>query len=415
MKKPKDDNHCGQDQPFDTLFEFIVRFETHLKRRGHTHFTRQTYLSSAKHFYTCLKTTPWSGNEINRETVQWFLQEHLPFCCCPQPVYKDIKSVRAALNQVLLMEGYDRIKPVIGATYPNIEAEVDRFDNYLKNICGHADATRWYHRRHIREFLIWLFGDQCIQISGMTAETLCRFVADRSSSLRSSSVGSIVYSLRAYLRFLQLNGFVTPSLEATIPRPPNWSGTSLPHALNHDELIRFWSIFDLKTPVGKRDYAMARCLTDLGLRCQEVAAIQLESIDWHNGVLHLPKTKSRRQETLPIPDEMARGLIAYLYKARPQTKSRSVFVYHRAPVGQAVPNTTVRGVVRRAFVRAGLPWTGTHILRSTAASRLLEGGASIKEVADVLRHRSIDTTRSYTKINLTQLAQVALPWPGRLP
>jgi site-specific recombinase XerD len=110
---------------------------------------------------------------------------------------------------------------------------------------------------------------------------------------------------------------------------------------------------------------------------------------------------------------MGRALVSYLRYGRPKTKSRFVFVYHCAPIGQAVKGTTVRGVIRRAFSHAGFSWTGTHILRSTAASRLLEGGASLKEIADVLRHRSIETTKFYTKVDFVHLAQVALPWPGR--
>ncbi|MBW1778790.1 MAG: tyrosine-type recombinase/integrase [Deltaproteobacteria bacterium] len=413
MESPKNENPCDRKPP--SRISLIDRFEAYLKKRGHTDYTKQSYLSSAKHFYSWLGTTPWSVNEISRETAQYFLEEHLPVCCCPRPGYKDVKTVRAALNQVLSMDGYDRIRPFIRVTYPYIEAEIGHFDAYLQNTCGHAETTRWYHRRHIREFLGWLFGDQRVCIPRITAEHLCRFVMERSSSLRSNSISTLVYSLRKYLRFLQLNGYGTPSLEATIPRPPNWAGASLPQALNHEELNRFWSVFDLQTPVGKRDHAIARCLVDLGLRCHEVASIRLDSIDWHKGVLYLARTKSRRQETLPMPEKMGRALVAYLRNARPKTKNRFVFVYHRAPLGQAVQNTTVRGIIRRAFTRAGLPWSGTHILRSTAATRLLEGGASLKDVADVMRHRSIDTTKSYTRINFAQLAKVALPWPGRLP
>jgi site-specific recombinase XerD len=413
MKRPKDVNRSGNSPLFTTPHDFINRFEAHLRKRGHTDFTRQSYLSSAKHFLFWLETGPSNEGKVNRKIVEQFLHEHLPVCCCPAPVYKDVKTVRAALNQILSMEGYDRVQTIIGGTFPNIEVQIDLFDKYLQKICGHAEATRWYHRRHIRQFLLWLFGNQPVRIERITAEHLCRFVSKKAGALRSSSIGVLVYSLRAYLRFLQLNGHVIPSLKATIPRPPNWSGASLPHTLNCDELSRFLSVFDHKTPVGKRDYAMARCLIDLGLRCHEVATIQLEAIDWYSSVLHLPKTKSRREDTLPIPDKMGRALTTYLLYGRPQTKSRSVFVHHRAPVGQAVHSTTVRGVVRRAFIRVGLSWTGTHILRSTAASRLLEGGASLKEIADVLRHRSIDTTKSYTKIDIPHLAQVALPWPGR--
>ena len=400
---------------FETLDGFIHRFWVYLKKRGHTYSTQQAYLSAARHFYSWLGTTLWNGKEINKEPIQHFLEDHLPDCCCPGHVYKNLKTVRAALNQVLSMEGCTRIRPEVGAAYPNVESEIERFDAYLQNICGHSQATRWYRKRLIREFLIWLFSDQCICVDRITADSLCRFVLKKSDSLCSSSIGSVVCALRTYLRFLQLNGYVTPSLAATIPKPPNFSGPNLPQALTREELNRFWAVFDLETPIGKRDYAMARCLVDLGLRCHEVADIQLEAIDWRSGVLHLSRTKSLRQQTLPIPAEMGQAIVAYLRDARPRTKSRSVFVHHRAPQGQAVQKTTVRGAVRRAFSRAGLPWSGTHILRSTAASRLLEGGASVKEVADVLRHRSIDTTKIYTRINLVQLAQVALPWPGRLP
>jgi site-specific recombinase XerD len=413
MKRPNDVENTGHNLVLGAAHEFICRFETHLKNRGHTQFTRHSYLSSAKHFYSWLEAMSWGENKINRKTVQQFLNEHLPVCSCPGPVYKHVKTVRAALNQILSMGGYDRLLTISDRTFPHIEVEINQFDKYLQKICGHAEATRWYHRRHIREFLLWLFDDQPVRGDGITGEHLCRFVSEKAAALRSGSIGVLAYSLRAYLRFLQLNGHVPLSLKTTIPRPPNWSEAGLPNSLNREELSRIWSVFDRKSPIGKRDYAIARCLTDLGLRCHEVAAIQLEDIDWYNGILHLPKTKSRRHETLPIPDKMGRALIAYLRNGRPQTKSRFVFVHHRAPIGQAVQNTTVRGVVRRAFASAGFPWTGTHILRSTTASRLFEGGASLKEVADVLRHRSIDTTKCYTKINLPQLAQVALPWPGR--
>ena len=82
-------------------------------------------------------------------------------------------------------------------------------------------------------------------------------------------------------------------------------------------------------------------------------------------------------------------------------------------MGRGVANTTVRGAIRRAFARANLPWTGTHILRHTAATRMVQGGATLKEVADVLRHRSINTTQIYTKVNLPELQHVTMPWPGR--
>jgi site-specific recombinase XerD len=414
MKKIKVHIHPRQNQPpFIGYSDLINRFEGYLKNKGYSDFTRQSYLSATKHFLLWIETTPCHFGQIDRSSIKMFLREHLPGCCCPGPVYKDLKTVQAALNQMLLMKGYERVRAISNKapTTPKLDIEIDLFDKYLSKICGHAQATRWYHRRHVQQFLVWLFGGQTISRNMIKPEALCRFVSEKASSLSPNSIGVLVYSLRTYLKFLQFHGHVTPSLKGKIPRPPSWSQTSLPQALNDAELRQFWSAFNRNTAIGKRDYAMARCLADLGLRCHEVANLQHNDIDWHNGALYLSGTKGRREEALPLPDQMGQTLVTYLRYGRPVTKSPNVFVYHRAPLGQAVQKTTVRGAIRRAFSRAGLPWSGTHILRNTLASRLLESGASLKEVAEVLRHRSIDTTKIYTKIDLSHLSQVALPWP----
>lgn len=416
MKKINAHNQTGQDQSqFTGYTELINRFEGYLKNRGYADCTRLGYLSATKHFLVWIETTSCYFDQINRASIKMFLEEHLPVCRCPGPVYRDFKTVRAALNQMLSMKGYERVRTISNKvpTPPEFDIEIDRFDKYLKKICGHAQATRWYHRRHVRKFLVWLFGDKAISRGMITPGALCRFVSEQSTSLSPNSVGVLVYSLRTYLKFLQFYGHVTPSLKGKIPRPPSWSQTSLPQALNDEELSRFWTTFNCNTAIGKRDYAMARCLADLGLRCYEVANLQHNNVDWHNGALYLSGTKGRREEALPLPNQTGHALVTYLRYGRPDCKSPNVFVYHRAPLGQAVKKTTVRGAIRRAFSRAGLPWSGTHILRNTLASQLLEGGASLKEVAEILRHRSIDTTKIYTKVDLSHLSQVALAWPGR--
>lgn len=405
--------HDGQDRVAIAMPELVNFFECYLKTRGYQQSIQQAYSASLRHFISWLGTNEGCGRMIDSESVRIFLHEHLPSCRCPYPVQKYIKTVRAALNQFLLMQGDSRVRPLAKPASPEINSAVERFDWYLDNVCGHSEATRWYHRRHAREFLSWLFGDHRISIPRITPEALCLFVTEKAGSCQPGSIGVLVYSLRTYLKSLQFAGHVTPSPAASIPRPPNWSAANLPKALSPRELTLFWSVFDCATAIGKRDYAMARCLADLGLRCYEVANMQLSAIDRRTGVLHLPITKSRREDVLPIPKTMGRALDCYLRYGRPGTNSEAIFVHHRAPVGQAVQNTTVRGAIRRAFDRAGLPFSGTHILRSTFASRLLEGGASFKEIADLLRHRSIDTTKLYVKIDGISLARVAMPWPGR--
>ena len=148
------------------------------------------------------------------------------------------------------------------------------------------------------------------------------------------------------------------------------------------------------------------------MRSSEVANLGLDDIDWCAATITLRRTKSRREDVMPLPAATGRAIADYLKFERPQTTNRAVFVRNIAPRDQPIGPHLVRKVIRQAYARAGLPYTRSHLLRHTMASRLLEGGSSLKEVADVLRHRSLNTTLIYAKLDSRNLAAVALPWPG---
>jgi site-specific recombinase XerD len=159
---------------------------------------------------------------------------------------------------------------------------------------------------------------------------------------------------------------------------------------------------------------MALCMVTLGLRVGEVAALRLDDVDVAAGTIRLSTGKVRRDRLLPMPRHVLQAVVAYIRRGRPRTDDPCLFVRHRTAVGAAVTRELIRGVMRRAY--AAIPgsegWTGTHLLRHTAASRLQCAGADLKRVADILGHRSLDTTAIYTKVDLARLAEVALPWPG---
>jgi integrase len=187
---------------------------------------------------------------------------------------------------------------------------------------------------------------------------------------------------------------------------------SLPKALTHAEVERLVSSLGHEGSSARRTDAMVRCALDLGLRCAEIAKLALDDIDWRAGTITLRKTKNRREDVLPLPQTTGRAIANYLKLERPHTSSRAVFVRRVAPCDQPIGPDCVRKAIRQAYARAGLPYTGAHLLRHTMASRLLDGGSPLKEVADVLRHRSLETTQIYAKLDSRNLAAVALPWPG---
>ena len=388
-------------------------FSDYLKERGHSKGTQHAYHSALMHFVCWLKLDSSQYSIINADTVTVFLQEHLPACHCPSPVFKELKTVRAALNQLLLMMGQDKLQSLASKGSAAVEHALSQFDDFQRDVCGLTESTRIYRQRFVRTFLVKLFGNGIIDPVSITPEILIKFVTDEATGLKPSSVGVLLSALSSYLRFLQFKGESNVALNSAVPRPPNWSLASLPPCLSDIEMKKFLAAFDISTSIGKRDYAMARCLFDLGLRCHEVASMKISDIDWFRGILELHFNKSRKEEQLPLPAITGRAIVDYLRNGRPATASQSIFVFHRAPMGWGVANTTVRGAIRRAFSRAGLSWTGTHILRHTMATRMVQAGVTLKEVADVLRHRNIDTTQIYTKVNIPELKCVAMPWPGR--
>ncbi len=388
-------------------------YSGHLKSLGYSPSTRAAYERAVAHFQNWL--TFEKRSDISPETVRSFLENHLPQCRCLTHTLRCFIVVRGALNQLLLMVGLCRYHLAVDPdqAIPEISAIINDFDEYMRAVCGLSENTRWYRRRFARELMVTIFGKTTLDFASVTPAAITRFITERASSYKTGSVQVFTTSIRGFLKFLQFKGYTPASLIASVPQVPNWSLTRLPKSLDPNQLSQFLAAFERSSSIGKRDYAMARCFCDLGLRCGEVTSLGLDDFKWRDGLVKIHRAKSRETAFLPLPDKTGEALVDYLVNGRPETQSRAVFVYHRAPVGKCVQNTTVCQSMVRGFARAGLAVASTRILRHTVASRMLQGGASLKEIADLLGHQSIDTTMIYTKLNLSNLAEVALPWPGR--
>ena len=291
---------------------------------------------------------------------------------------------------------------------------VAAFDQHLKDTCGAAPATRRYYVREARALLVIEFGDGLVDLETITPTGARSLVLMRAKRLQPASANVVTTAIRSFLRYLQLLGIGSGVWAAALPRAANWRLASLPRVLTDEEVDAFLASFDRTRGHGRRDYAIALCLLDLGLRASEVAELALADVDWRIGTLTFAAGKSRRGGRLPLPIRVAHALAEYLRHGRPETTDRGLFVHDRPPRGRRIGPATVRSAVRLGYARAGLDprLTGTHVLRHTAATRLLRAGASMKEIADLLRHRCLDSSAIYAKVDMTALSAVALPWPG---
>ena len=379
---------------------------------GYRPNTIQSYVQKTEHFGNWLKTNGIPVSSINEDTISSFINKHLPKCHCGVPRPCGRKDVRAALNRLLYVLPSRNHKPQKIPITP-ADKEIQRFKIYLSDACGLSNSTIHYLARNIKEFLVERFGKRQIKYKNITPAQIIKYVSEKAKHYKPGSTKSLAYSLRCYFRFLQFIGICSRNLTNAIPTMPNWTLATLPKTLTKEQLARFIASFNRKMPSGMRDYAIALCFLELGIRASEATNLLLDDIDWENSTVTIRASKTFRSRILPLPVRLGRALVCYLKNGRPKTSSRTVFVRHAVPKGQPVTIYIVRAAIRYAHERAGLSslFTGTHVFRHTLATTMHQKGATLKEVADILGHRCIDSTTIYTKLNLTMLTKVALPWP----
>ena len=291
---------------------------------------------------------------------------------------------------------------------------VKEYGNYLQQAIGVSESTRHQYIHYVQRFLSEIFPDVSQdKLSHLQPSELIQYVIKQREYYNEPVLKSLLTALRSFLRFLQMKGLCGAGLVNAVPSLPAWKLSGIPSYLTKEQLDKFLSSFDHKTPTGRRDYGIALCLARLGLSRKEVTHITLDDIDWRSGILRITSSKSRRFSSLPLPKDVGKAIISYLRNGRPPTEERQLFVCHRHRVGAPLQSTAIGIIIRRQFKRTGVkvPSRGTHILRHTVATHMVQKGVSIKEVADFLRHRNLDTTVIYTNVNLPMLLEVALPWP----
>jgi len=291
---------------------------------------------------------------------------------------------------------------------------INEYDKHLQQAIGVSESTRHQYIHYVQRFLSEAFTDAFQdKLSHLQPGELIRYVIKQRERYNVPVLKSLLTALRSFLRFLQMKGLCGARLVNAVPSLPAWKLSGIPNYLTKEQLDKFLASFDHKTPTGRRDYAIALCLARLGLRRKEVTHITLDDIDWRSGILRITSSKSRRFSSLPLPEDVGKAIVSYLSSGRPPSEERQVFVCHRQRIGAPLQSAAIGTIIRRRFKRTGMkvPSRGTHILRHTVATHMVQQGVSIKEVADFLRHRSLDTTVIYTKVNLPMLLEVALPWP----
>jgi len=299
-------------------------------------------------------------------------------------------------------------------TTPSDDLAAD-FGHHLQHQQGLAESSIERYGTVARQFLVERFGRGAVDLGTVGAVDVIGFVQRQAKCLTPPAVKCVINGLRSFLRYAQYRGDVVPELVAAVPAVASWACTpAVPKAISADHAQRAIDSCDLTTAIGLRDRAVLLLLARLGLRAREVIALRLEDCDWDRGRL-LVRGKGRRECILPMPVDVGEAIATYLERGRQACEDRHLFLRSMAPVhgflqGSDGIGSIVRYALRRAKVDA--PHSGSHQFRHALAVRMLQGGASLPEIGEVLRHRSPQSTSIYARVDIEALRSLAVVWPG---
>ena len=283
-----------------------------------------------------------------------------------------------------------------------------RFERYLLVERGLAAGTVALYLACVRRFVEGLAPDR--GIAGLVAGDVTAAVLRESEIVSVSATQNFVSGVRWFLRFCFIEGLVESDLSRAALLVRGRSSSPLPRGISAADARALLDCCDRRQALGRRDYAIIITLLRLGLRRGEVAGLRLDDIDWRAGEL-VVRGKGAREERLPLPADVGEAIAAYLRRGRPQSSRREVFLRSRAPY-EPIASGTVASTVRRACRRAGISEFGSHRLRHTAACEMVKANVPLVRIGQVLRHRSLQSTAIYARVDVERLRPLAAPWPG---
>lgn len=233
---------------------------------------------------------------------------------------------------------------------------------------------------------------------------------------------NLVIVLRDFFRFLHFEGYTKRDLSFAVPTIVTFRHSSVPKGMPWSVVEQLLKVPNRKTFCGKRDYAIILMLARYGIRAIQLRSLRLPDIDWKERIVRFAACKGGKDVVAPLFPDVAKALVTYFKAGRMEAprKFDQVFLtsgtYGSSTTGQCPLNNSTWNIVARAFQKIGNETTsqhrrGPHAIRHAYATRLLEKNEPIKTIADLLGHKSMETTFIYTKSSVELLRPLTREWP----
>jgi len=246
--------------------------------------------------------------------------------------------------------------------------------------------------------------------AGLRIEQLDAFMAEFCQSFSSRTCGTYRTIVRGFLSYLyQQRGILKKDLAPLLVGAAQFAKAKPPKFLRTHEVKQLFENLEVTSAKALRTYAMVHLAYSLGLRPVEISRLQLDDISFSKSQLTLKRRKNDNPLELPIPEQTLKAIVAYMVGGRPKGKNRHLFLSLSAPHGPMVPGLVCR-YIQEAMHKAGLHATA-YWLRHTYAQHLLQAGASIYQIKEMLGHRHIESSRKYLHIHTDLMREVILDEP----
>jgi site-specific recombinase XerD len=381
-----------------------------MTQAGYRPLTIQEHVRAAAHLSRWVEHRKRSLSDLDGSEVHGF-KEHLAVCECvgfKRRAKDDGRGADLFLQHLRDIGLVTQLVPQASPQPPLLTG----FCQWMRQHRGAKEETLKGYGRVILDALRFL-GDEPAQFD---ARGLRAFILARAPRYRRSKAKQVVCALRAFVRYLIAQGLCPVGLDAAIPTIAGWKLAALPRYLPAADIERVVAGCDPATAIGARDRAVLLLLSRLGLRAGDVANLRWHDVDWHHATIEVTG-KSQRAVRLPLPQDVGDALLRHLSNASGAVRSDHVFLSSAPPLGRALGSSGISCLATRAITRAGVkaPARGAHVMRHSAATSLLADGASLQSIGVLLRHRLLDTTTVYAKVDFKVLSTLARPWPEVSP
>jgi len=289
------------------------------------------------------------------------------------------------------------------------------FGVWLTEMRGLAAETVAERQEEACRFFDWL-GERGIKgVAAIQVADLDAYMKHRAGVLRRASIKGVATRLRSFLRWLHATRQTARDLSVAVVAPVIYAAGSIPSALRSQDVHKILSIARQdRTAKGLRDYAILVLLAKYGVRAGEITRLRLEDVDWRKEILRIRHSKTGVTSYLPLLPEVGEAILNYLQKVRPRTSSREIFIRSRAPYRAFKNGSSLYTPIRHRIDAAEVPpggKHGPHAFRHARAVSMIRASATLKEIGDVLGHRSTDSALAYLSLATEDLRAIALDIP----